>query len=392
MIELCESNECTGCASCVNICPVDCIQMVPSNEGFDHPVIDHDVCTSCGLCQKVCPVITPVKFDNFENPKVYAAWNLDESVRTKSSSGGMFSVLADYVIENNGFVFGAVFDKNINVHHVGVDTKEGLNAMRGSKYVQSEIGLVFRQIKEKLMAGQKVLFVGAPCQVAGLNSYLNGKYNELIITVDFVCHGIPSPGLFQLYLKKLKSEKLIPNSKVEDFTFRDTKGWKPQISIKYNGKWEPLKRSRSIYFRLYWHNFISRESCYRCKYACVPRVSDITIADFWGLGESTPFNHDTGKGVNLLLINSANGERTFNNIKKNCFIDERTLKEATKLYNRQLTQPPKRPDLRDSIYTDFNRLTLGQIEEKYIYQFYPKKIQIAKKIKRRLARIVYPKR
>ncbi len=377
MIELCKLEDCTGCEACVNICPVDCIDMVVSDEGFEHPVIDHNRCTSCGLCQKACPVLTPVKIEKNKKLKVFASWILDEKIRTSSSSGGIFTAIANYVLDNNGYVYGAVFDGDWNVYHTGTDTKEGLKNIRGSKYVQSKIGLTFREIEDRLKNGQLVLFTGAPCQVAGMKNYLRGKYNDLIITVDFVCHGVPSPGLFQDYLKKIPYKK----EKIEKFAFRDAKGWRVKQFIKYNGKWKNLIRDENVFFRLFWNGITMRDSCYNCLFTSVSRISDLTIADFWGLGEKIPFNHDTKKGTSLLLVNSKRGQTIFNNIKHNCFYEERTIEEAT-MHNKQLTSPIKRPLKRDSIFKDFNALSLIEIEEKYIYPTYSTWSVMRKKTRR----------
>jgi F420H2 dehydrogenase subunit F len=376
MIKLCDADKCTGCAACINICPEDCIEMISSEEGFDHPSINPDKCISCRLCQKVCPVLNPVITDNMASPDIYAAWSLDEETRTSSSSGGIFSEIANYIIEKGGYVYGAVFDSNWNVYHTGTDTKEGLASMRGSKYIQSEIGLLFREIRKKLQNGQLILFSGTPCQVAGLYNFLDEKLKNLLITVDFVCHGVPSPKLFQIYLEKLK--KIIPG--FEAISFRNTAGWKAKPIVRRNGKWHFLKRSANLYFKLFFVSFTLRESCYQCQFTRIPRISDITLADFWGIGKNIPFNHNTYKGVNLLMINSEKGRNILHEIRNNCFLEERTLGEA-KIKNRQITSPAIRPSGRDSVYKDFEALSFEKMEEKYLFPTYPPSVVFLKKIR-----------
>ena len=383
MIKLCETEQCTGCGACVNICPEDCIEMISSDEGFDQPIIDYEKCISCKSCQKVCPVLNPISTDNTVSPKIYAAWNLDDKIRTTSTSGGMFSAIANYVIVKGGYVYGAVFDNDWNVYHKGVSTKEDIISMRGSKYVQSETGLIFREIQKKLDNENLILFSGTPCQIAGLYNFLGEKYSNLLITVDFVCHGVPSPKLFQIYLKKLK--KIYPD--FEAINFRNPVKWEPQPLIKYRGKWQPIIRSANTYFKLFFVNFTLRESCYRCLYAQFPRISDLTIADFWGIGKNIPFEQDTSKGVNLLMVNSDKGERVMNSIKNNCFLEERTMKEAS-YKNRQLLSPAKRPLNRDSVYKDFESLSMDKMEEKYLFPTYPLKVVILKKLRQKLIDIL----
>ena len=205
MINIVEKKDCCGCSACVSKCPKQCISMIVDNEGFSYPYLDKENCIDCGLCEKVCPVI------NQNEPKkplrCYAAINPDENIRVKSSSGGIFTMIAEYIIAEGGVVFGAAWNKNWQVEHTYTEVKEGLKVFRGSKYIQSIIGDSFIQVELFLKVGRKVLFSGTPCQIAGLKKFLRKEYNNLI-TVDFVCHGVPSPGVFRWYMKEeLKKRK-----------------------------------------------------------------------------------------------------------------------------------------------------------------------------------------
>ena len=197
---LAKKTDCTGCAACMNSCARSAIQMVADEEGFLVPIVDNDKCVECKSCEKSCPVVTKTSNTNTSHPKAYAVWN--EIDRRVSSSGGAFSSFARYVMKNGGVVFGAAFDTNLHCHHIKVTTIEGLDALRGSKYVQSEIGDTYKEIKSVLKDEKYVLFCGTPCQVAGLKAYLRKDYEKLI-TLDLACHGVPSDSVFQAY--KLKN-------------------------------------------------------------------------------------------------------------------------------------------------------------------------------------------
>ena len=389
MIELCGPKECTGCWACINVCPEDCINMYVDFEGFVQPQIDHDRCISCELCQKTCPVLEPFQVGKNAHQKVFAAWNLDESIRMKSSSGGMFSVLADYVLDKNGVVFGATFDQGMKVRHIGIDSKEKLSSLRVSKYVQSDIGYVYRETKAILEQGRLVLFTGTPCQIDGLKRFLNGKFSKQLITVDFVCHGVPSQKSFDSYFEKLTKT----HPEIEEFSFRNTQGWHPPRStVRFKGKTKLLNRSNNVFFRLFLRGYMIRESCYQCQYATTSRIGDITLADFWGLGTEKPFIHDTSKGVNLLIINNSKGQQLIDEVKHNCFLEERTLHEASAYKNPQLTRPVKRLKIRDTILSDWDVLSLEEIEEKYVYPLMPTVKVLFKKARQKFERITGIKR
>lgn len=312
MINITDKHKCCGCTACISVCPKGYISMSEDKEGFLYPVVDSVKCIDCGLCEKVCPVLHPLK--NEAEPLVYAAINNDESIRMQSSSGGIFTLLAEYVIENGGVVFGACFDRDWNVVHDYTETKEGLVRFRGSKYVQSNVGNSFSQVKIFLDAGREVLFSGTPCQVAGLKNYLRKPYPNLL-TVDLVCHGVPSPDVWRKYLQetvckayRIKKNKSAVNicDYISDIKFRaKDKGWKKySFKIEYkDGRIEINPFYENPYMNIFLSNLSLRPSCYVCPAKLNNVQSDITLADFWGVNKIDP-NIDDDKGCGLLFLNN----------------------------------------------------------------------------------------
>lgn len=361
MQEICKAEVCTGCEACRNVCPVQCISLQRSDEGFNYPVISQEKCIDCGLCARICPVNTLPHLERKENPGVYAAWSLDMNVRCRSSSGGVFSEFAAYFLQQGGYVCGAAFDEKMRLRHVLSDTQNGVAGMRGSKYLQSEIGSVYREVGEKLKNGFPVFFTGTPCQVAGLYAYLQGKYTEHLLTADLVCHGVPSPGLFDNYFQQLQKRY---DGLILGFIFRKLEAWDVVPSLKFSEGWQELHGCNNIYQKAFLKSYLHRESCYRCPFARIPRVGDITMADFWGIGRHIPFHYKTTHGVSLLLVNSCRGEAVLSEIGGRLFLKARTLDEA-KEHNGQLVYPDYRPTARDTIYRDFSYLSWEDLEEKY---------------------------
>jgi|SRR5690554_252979 len=304
---------CSGCSACANICPQNAISMQPSSEGFLTPIVDNDLCTKCGLCVKVCPVINLVKNDSVKEPEAFAVKNINEEIRLKSSSGGVFTALAQQVISNKGVVFGAALDEDLNLLHIGVDTLEDLNKLQGSKYFQSQIGETYKQVKSLLRDGREVLYSGTPCQIAGLYAFMLNKSYPNLTTVDIICHGVPSPKLFKKYRKEIEEKH---KGILKNISFRKkTKGWKlysVSKNIEINSNGIPLKKEVSetlredVFMRLFLRDICLRESCHHCAYSKFPRIADITLADYWGVQDIHP-EFDDDKGVSLVLINSKVG-------------------------------------------------------------------------------------
>lgn len=314
-MKLFDENTCTGCMACINVCPVEAISINTDNYGFYIPQVNDKKCVNCGACDKVCPVRNHIVGN--KTPKVvYAAISKNPAIRISSSSGGVFGVLAESVIKNGGIVVGAMFDKRLRVVHKTATSYDELKQIMGSKYVQSEIGFCFRDIKQKLEQGTTVLFSGTPCQIVGLKEFLNHDYDELI-TVDFICHGVPTPLAWHEYIKYRQSKE---NSHISKVVFRDkTEGWK-KYSLKMN--FENGKEYREIvgvdpFLHAFVFNIMLRESCYQCKVKEYGYLSDITLCDFWGADNQGIGIANLNKGVSGVLINTEEGDRLFRSVEKN---------------------------------------------------------------------------
>ena len=318
MIEVKDKSDCCGCHACATACAKHCITMQTDEEGFFYPVVDKDACTNCGLCEKVCPVLN--QSEPRKPLKVFAAKNPNEEIRRQSSSGGIFTLLAEKVIAEGGVVFGARFDEEWNVIHSWTDTIEGIAAFRGSKYVQSRIGDTYREAREFLKQGRKVLFSGTPCQIAGLKKYLRKEYDNLL-TVDFICHGVPSPGVWQRFLNEfrenIKSESVGDSPVITGVSFRDKRnGWKKYIfclhyvSSTITEEQEfILPVTENAFLQGFLRNVYLRPSCHACSVKSGKSDSDITIADAWGLNQFAP-EYDDDKGTCYILENTEVGSRS----------------------------------------------------------------------------------
>lgn len=360
MINITDKHKCCGCTACINVCPKACISMSEDKEGFLYPVVDSVKCIDCGLCEKVCPVLHPL--NNEAEPLVCAAINNDESIRMQSSSGGIFTLLAEYVIENGGVVFGACFDRDWNVVHDYTETKEGLAKFRGSKYVQSNVGNSFSHVKAFLDAGREVLFSGTPCQVAGLKNYLRKSYSNLL-AVDLVCHGVPSPEVWKKYLHetvckeyRIKKNKSAVNlcDYISDIKFRaKDKGWKKfSFKIEYkDGIIEINTFYENPYMNIFLSNLSLRPSCYACPAKLNYAQSDITLADFWGV-DKIDNGIDDNKGCGLLLIHSKNKMNFLCNM--NCKILHYQLDKVVE-YNPSILYPVDEPINRNLFWVIYNK-------------------------------------
>lgn len=361
MIEVYPKEKCCGCSACYNACPVECINMVTDEEGFLYPLVDEDSCINCGLCEKVCPMLNTNTYDI--KPGVYACINKDEDIRFRSSSGGCFSVLAKYVLENDGVVFGAAFDENFEVKHIMVDNENDLQRLRGSKYVQSDINVSYKQAKKYLELNKLVLFSGTPCQVAGLKNYLGKDYNNLIL-MDLVCHGVPSPGVFSKYLSLMESNF---NSKVTYISFRPKQPYNSALKIKfYNGRQYLQKANDNYYFKAFLSNLILRPSCYACKHNNLRSGSDITIGDYWGVSNKFP-DFDDQEGVSLVIVKSNKGKDLFNKVKGQMEYRISELEDAIK-YNYCIVRSVPENAKREKFFNEYKegQKTIDKLLEKYI--------------------------
>ena len=296
MLFLSCKSQCCGCTACVSACPKQCIRMAEDKEGFLYPQIDTTDCVDCGLCEKVCPVLHPVQAK--ERPAVFAAVNNNSEVRMQSSSGGIFTLLAEQTIQKGGVVFGACFDKEWNVVHRYTETLEGLSVFRGSKYVQSDMGTSFQDAKRFLDQGREVLFSGTPCQIVGLKNYLRKSY-PILLTVEVACHGVPSPKVWKSYLSGKRNIHYINfRSKIQ--------GWKNfrLELISADGRVEGASLENNFYMKAFFTNLSLRPSCYACATKIKNSQSDIVIADFWGIDQVQP-EIDDNKGCSLVIVNKS---------------------------------------------------------------------------------------
>lgn len=308
MINILDKSKCCGCSACLHICPKHSITFKEDQEGFLYPNVDKSTCIECGLCEKVCPVLNQ---DQERKPlQVYAAKHTDDEIRMKSSSGGIFTLLAEHIIDKGGVVFGARFNENWEVVHDYTETKEGLAPFRGSKYVQSNIGNSYKQVEKFLKAGREVMFTGTPCQVAGLKKYLRKDYENLL-TVDFVCHGVPSPMVWRKYLE----EEIYSynNVVITGINFREKSiSWKNFSFIVEFTKTEDAGEQKKVFSSVFYDNsymnaFLSnlglRPSCYACLAKSGKSGADITIGDFWGIDLIDSYLSDD-IGVSLVVVNN----------------------------------------------------------------------------------------
>lgn len=374
MIKIDNKEQCCGCEACKQVCPKHCISMSYDDEGFIYPIVNNETCIQCGRCIKVCPI----KNDNiYRDPiKVLAAQNTNDSIRKISSSGGMFYLLAEYIIKNGGVVFGAKFDSNWHVVHDYTETIEGLNAFIGSKYVQSNIGNCFNDVKRFLQSERYVLFSGTPCQVRALSLFLNKKYEKLLL-VDIICHGVPSPLLWDRYLKE-ESKSNNGYSTIEYVSFRHkVKEWeKFHLCIKGNNIEKSEFFNDSVFGKAFVHNLFLRPSCYSCPIKHLSSGSDFTLGDFWGIDNFYPKFNDH-KGTSLFIVNSSKGDNVLSNIsfKSICSSYEIGLK-----WNKVLNIPMPYNKKRERFYKHYRKH--GNIKEAILkYTKEPFTHVIKKKIK-----------
>lgn len=304
--------DCCGCKACANTCPRDAISFIKDKDGFEYPAINEEKCIGCNKCAKTCD-FQKRDVSGCKPIKGYAARHKDSAVYSDSTSGGVFTALSEFVIDRGGFVYGCVFDEKMMPVHKAVGSLDGLSAMRGSKYAQSDIGFVYRDVKKKLKEDKYVLFTGTPCQIAGLSSYLGNTDTSKLLTADLVCHGVPSREAFKTYLDYLESKY---HSKVISFQFRNKLfGWlRPVISVVFETCtkkwWFPTE---DVYYSNFIKSNLQRPSCFYCKYSCEYRFGDITIGDFWGF-QKADLKMPYKEGVSCCLINNPKAIEVFKSI------------------------------------------------------------------------------
>lgn len=351
-------SECNGCTACMNICPKKAITMEKDEEGFLYPKINEEKCVKCGICKNICTLIHNKKQQNILKG-VYGVKIKDESKRATSRSGGIFRSISDDIINDKGTVYGAAFDENLNVIHKKINNIEDLDLLSGSKYVQSDLKETFNEVEKDLKNNLKVLYSGTACQIAGLKAYLDTKKVDTknLYTCDVVCHGVPSPKLYKDYLKFI--EKKYKN-KIVKFNFRDKKfGWaahRETIVLNNNKEF-----SSNYYTSLFYSNNALRPSCYECQFANLNRISDITIADFWGI-DNINKNFNDNRGVSLVLVNNEKGQELFEQTKYKLNYIECEINQCMQ---PNLRKPTEKPNCRQNFWDDYEKKGFNYILKQY---------------------------
>lgn len=342
--------ECCGCYACLNVCPTHAISMRADNEGFLYPFIDDEKCIHCGQCAKVCQMINLKANSEGSTKKVYACMNLNTEERLKSSSGGIFIQLARYVIEQGGCVFGAAFDDQMVVRHMKAHTLEECKKFMGSKYVQSAIGTTFAEAKRALDHGKMVLFTGTPCQIHGLKLFLKKDYENLI-AVDIVCHGVPSPLVFETWKKEIENRE---KGKMWSIQFRNKSyGWQNYcLQWELDEKKQQIPHSKSLYIKGFLEDLYLRESCYYCFNKEGKFFSDITLGDYWGVEQRDPDMYDD-KGTSVALIHTIKGQQIFEKLTDTLCskeVDMQYVIQHNSCISRPVRINPKRADFFKSFH------------------------------------------
>lgn len=332
------AEKCFGCAACADVCPCGCIEMVEDGEGFPVPSVSPDKCIHCGFCVQSCPAANTGC--GSEASRVLAAWAKDRSVRTSSSSGGVYQVLARWTLGRGGMVNGTRFDENFGLVHVLSDDMADLKSFCGSKYVQSDARSIYFSVRGALELGREVLFTSVPCQVDALYRFIGGRPHNLT-TCDLVCHGVPSPAYFRKVM-----QRDCAGSGRGCISFRSPEKW-GRFGVQIDGR--PLGSASDLYMRAFLNGVNFRNTCYSCPYATRNRVGDLTLGDFWGVGKWRRFGGPVSEGVSLVLANTAKGAELLDKVKDELETEERSWREASRV-NLQLSRPTVRPECRDGFY------------------------------------------
>lgn len=369
MINLVEREECTSCMACYNACPKSAVKIIRDKKGFYYPEIDNDLCIECGSCIQVCPMLGVYEHSNKNKykQKYIACWNKDKFVRKQSSSGGIFSLLSKIIIKGGGVVYGVAFDADYMPIFTRIETEDNISLLRGSKYVQSNVGDAYRNVKKDLKIGKKVLFAGSPCQIAGLKKYLQKEYNSLLL-VDIICHGVPSPEVWKRYLQDISGDNY--SSKIKAISFRDKSiSWfNFCMRIEFSDRTNYLvSKEYDPYLLAFLNDYITKDRCHRCPYTSFEREGDVTIADFWQYSSDTKKMRNTEDGISLFIVNNEKGEKIFHLIEEDVSYVFKTKKEA--LISNQCLQTPYKKNEKSAEFWD--RFFKGESVKEIMMDFYP---------------------
>lgn len=351
--------KCCGCNACIATCPVNAIVQQKDELGFSYPIVDEEKCIQCGKCIKACQMDAIVYPETYEY-EYYAGQSKDEEILKVSSSGGIFDALARQILSCGGTVYGAGFDEAWNVVHSRATNLQELTAFYGSKYVQSDNVKVYENLAEDLKEGRTVLFSGTPCQCQGVKKYVNTmKVNEdKLYLVDFVCHGVASPEIWQKYIQLLQKER----GTIKYYNFRNKdSGWKKYRTSILNDKGEEISDNKYKYFDLYSSLLSTRSSCFNCDFTTYNRASDITLGDFWNI-DKLENNLNLEAGVSQILINSSKGKCLFEEIKESIEYLQCTQKDC---WQPHLEYPVEQPRGRDKFISFYRNNEFDKVMAKY---------------------------
>ena len=383
---LCETEMCTGCSACATVCPSACLNMVPDEMGFLYPEIDEDICIGCKACESVCPILSPVSTHN--TVTAFAAKNRSLEQRLTATSGGIFELISNYVLNQNGVVFGASYDEFYHVHHICIETREELAKLKGAKYSQSDVADAFSLAKHALETNRSVLFSGTACQIVGLKNYLGKDYDSLIC-VDLICHGVPSPAVWQKY--------------INERAYADNRGIKPHsinLRCKMNG-WQDYSVSfdygihqyvvsarKDPYIQGFIHDLYLRPSCHSCTVKGLKRASDFTLGDYWGIGDQYPeFNDD--KGTSIVLLHSEKAKQVWQTIRSQVYSLEVDAERAVCQNAMAIESTPKSP-LAQAFRQRWKKESLDELVWDLVQTPIPlKKLTITARIKKMLLSILF---
>ena len=369
MLEIKDKIDCCGCTACKSICPKNAIEMHADEEGFLYPVVDREKCINCGLCEKVCPILNKIQ-EIKKNQEAYLVNNKDIKVREQSTSGGAFTSIAKYVIKNKGVVYGAAFDDKFNVYHTYVENGDDLKKFRGSKYVQSDLKDTFREAKCFLDNNRMVCYSGTPCQIEGLKKFLGKDYDNLI-TVDIVCHAVPSPLVWRKYLEYQQKRLRLHN--IKEILFRDKRkyGYKySTMTIKAENKIYQAGVETDPYLRAFFGDLSDRPACYECKFKKQNRVSDFTIWDCFTIADFSE-RLDDDKGTSRVLIHTEHGKEIFQKIKDD-FCYEQVSVEALVNNVREMYYSVNKNKKREQFFIDINQME----EQKFFQKYFPDDLRV----------------
>ena len=395
MPKLAATEYCTGCTACASACPKGCITMMPDENGFRFPVVDMAACVACGLCERACPVVSPRQLPE-SVPQAYAARSRDDALRLESSSGGIFTELARAVIKDGGAVFGAAYNEQFEVMHICAENEADLAKLRGAKYAQSDLRGVFVDVKCRLEHGQRVLFSGTPCQVAGLKAFLCKDYVNLL-AVDFVCHSVPAPIAWQEYVK-YRADQDNSGELPATINLRSKQtGWTNyQYSNLFaypNGHVHSAKSGESLFMKLFVGGYINRVSCASCQFKGYRRVSDLTIGDFWGIWDIAP-EMDDNKGTSVVLVQSQQGAALLEQI-SNQLILKPVTPEETSRQKPAMLRPMAHNASRQKALEWIQQGRIGECEAWFLKPNVPPKVRLLPLLRRLLVkvkRIIYNRR